>query len=91
LLLLVISPIKENPLNSIIVGKLLDKNTKKSDYKPDPICINEINAILDASEGQVRNLFQFAFFTGLRVSELIGIRWHDIDWRKGIINNVSYG
>lgn len=78
--------IKENPLNSIIVDKLLNKKTKKSDYKPDPFSVDEIKAILDASEGQVRLLFQFAFFTGLRVSELIGLRWEDVDWKKQLIH-----
>ena len=78
--------IKENPLNSIIVDKLLNKETKKSDYKPDPFSVDEINAILQASEGQVRLLFQFAFFTGLRVSELIGLRWADIDWQSQLIH-----
>jgi integrase len=78
--------IKENPLNSIIVDKLLNKETKKSDYKPDPFGIDEINTILNESEGQVRLLFQFAFFTGLRVSELIGLRWADIDWQNQLIH-----
>lgn len=78
--------IKENPLNSIIVDKLLNKETKKSDYKPDPFSVDEINAILNTSEGQVRLLFQFAFFTGLRVSELIGLRWEDVDWRNQSIH-----
>ncbi|HAT1756487.1 tyrosine-type recombinase/integrase [Legionella pneumophila serogroup 1] len=78
--------IKENPLNSIIVDKLLNKETKKSDYKPDPFSVDEIKAILNESEGQVRLLFQFAFFTGLRVSELIGLRWEDVDWQNQIIH-----
>jgi integrase len=78
--------IKENPLNSIIVDKILNKDTKKSDYKPDPFSVDEIKAILAASEGQVRLLFQFAFFTGLRVSELIGLRWEDVDWKKQLIH-----
>ncbi|KTC99204.1 Arm DNA-binding domain-containing protein [Legionella erythra] len=78
--------IKENPLNSIIIDKLLSKDTKRSDYKPDPFSVDEINAILNASDGQVRNLFQFAFFTGLRVSELIGLRWSDIDWENQLIS-----
>ncbi|HAT2126383.1 TPA: site-specific integrase [Legionella pneumophila] len=78
--------IKENPLNSIIVDKLLNKETKRSDYKPDPFSVDEIKAILNESEGQVRLLFQFAFFTGLRVSELIGLRWEDIDWKNQIIH-----
>ncbi len=78
--------IKENPLNSIIVDKFLNKETKKSDYKPDPFSIDEINTILKFSDGQVRHLFQFAFFTGLRVSELIELRWEDIDWTHRLIN-----
>ena len=69
-----------------IVDKLLNKETKKSDYKPDPFGVDEINSILNASEGQVRLLFQFAFFTGLRVSELIGLRWEDVDWQNQLIH-----
>ena len=78
--------IKENPLNSIIVDKLLNKETKKSDYKPDPLSVDEINTILSAAEGQVRLLFQFAFFTGMRISELIGLRWEDIDWKNQVVH-----
>ncbi|WP_454781678.1 site-specific integrase [Legionella sp. WA2022007384] len=78
--------IKENPLNSIIVNRLLNKETKKSDYKPDPFSVDEIKLILNEAEGQVRLLFQFAFFTGLRVSELIGLRWEDVDWQHNIIH-----
>lgn len=78
--------IKENPLNSIIVDKLLNKETKKSDYRADPFSIDEIKTILNEATGQVRLLFQFAFFTGLRVSELIGLRWEDIDWQNQIIH-----
>ena len=32
--------------------------------------------------GQEYNLFQFAFWTGLRTSELVGLDWGDIDWMK---------
>lgn len=39
----------------------------------------EVNAILDACDGQIRNLFRCAFWTGLRTSELIALRWEDID------------
>ncbi len=78
--------IKDNPLNHIIVDKLLNKETKRSDYKPDPFSVDEINAILKEADGQVRLLFQFAFFTGLRVSELIGLRWSDVDWKSQTIH-----
>lgn len=75
--------IDKNPLDKIILTKLLDRKTSKSDYVVDPFDRKEIEAILDCAEGQVKNLFQFAFFTGLRTSELIALEWGDIDWVHG--------
>lgn len=49
----------------------------------DPFTQDEIAAILAASTGQVRNLFQVAFWTGLRTSELIALRWGDVDLAAG--------
>jgi integrase len=77
--------IARNPLERVVLSKLLNKDTIKSDYNPDPFNKDEINAILTQTEGQVRNLFQFAFFTGLRPSELIALRWEDVDWERGLI------
>jgi len=34
---------------------------------------------------QDRNLIEFAFGTGLRTSELCGLDWSDIDWRRGMV------
>ncbi len=47
--------------------------------EPNPFTQQEIIRVLDQLQGQARNLFQFAFYTGLRTSELIGLRWEDID------------
>ena len=47
--------------------------------KIDPFSPDEINAILGAADGPIRNLLQFAFWTGLRTSELIALRWEDVD------------
>jgi integrase len=52
---------------------------------PDPFTVAEIRAILAAcTEPQHRALFQFAFATGLRTSELIALRPDDVDWAKGV-------
>lgn len=51
----------------------------------DPFSRDEQNAILEALEGQARNLIQFAFWTGLRPSEYIALDWADIDWRRGVV------
>ncbi len=47
--------------------------------EPNPFTQQEIIRVLDQLQGQARNLFKFAFYTGLRTSELIGLRWEDID------------
>jgi integrase len=73
-----------HPLNKLVLSKLLNKKTIKSDWEVDPFDQDEIKAILAASCDQVKHLFQFAFFTGLRTSELIALEWNDIDWIKGM-------
>ena len=40
-----------------------------------------MESILKACEGQVQNIFEFAFWTGLRTSELIAVRWQDVDFQ----------
>ena len=49
---------------------------------PDPFTREEQAAILVAARDNVRPLFQFAFWTGLRPSEYIALEWGDIDWHR---------
>ena len=51
-----------------------------------PFTPAEVAAILEASDGQIRNLFEFGFWTGLRTSELIALRWEDVDLVNGMIS-----
>lgn len=51
----------------------------------DPFSRDEQAAILAALDSQGRNLIQFAFWTGLRTSELVALEWGDIDWQRGMI------
>lgn len=51
----------------------------------DPFTEDEQNAILsECREDQHRNLFKFAFWTGMRTSELAALEWGDIDWLRGV-------
>lgn len=77
--------IDKNPLDKLVLSKLINRKTSKSNWEVDPFDRQEIKAILAQSTGQARNLFQFAFFTGLRTSELIALEWSDIDWLKNIV------
>jgi integrase len=53
--------------------------------EPDPLSPDEIAKLLDKCAGQVRNLFQFAIWTGLRTSELIALEWGDVDWNRSVV------
>jgi integrase len=61
------------------------KNVPHQKREPNPFKPEEMDAILNNCSPQTRNLFQFAFWAGLRTSELIALEWSDIDIEKGII------
>ncbi|HHT9914870.1 TPA: tyrosine-type recombinase/integrase [Legionella pneumophila] len=77
--------IERNPLDRLVLSKLINKKTSQSNWEVDPFDQDEIKAILATATDQARNLFQFAFYAGLRTSELIALEWDDIDWLKGLV------
>lgn len=52
---------------------------------PNPFTPQEIKLILENAESQTQNLFKFAFFSGLRTSELIALEWGDVDFLRGTV------
>ena len=67
--------------------KPTDRDVKKqSNDEVDPFTPDEQQLILDALDGQNRNLIQFAFWSGLRTSELIALNWGDVDFETGYID-----
>lgn len=69
--------IDRNPMDRI-------KNLTHRPKEPEPFTPDEVATIVTNSGGQNRNLIQFAFWTGLRTSELIALEWSDIDWESGV-------
>jgi integrase len=73
--------IETNPLVNFRIRKR--SGTKAEDI--DPFNQDERRAILSVLQGQDRNLIEFAFWTGLRTSELCGLNWTDVDWVRGTV------
>lgn len=62
------------------------KSRKGTKPAPDPLELDEIEAVLThiakKYSAQWHNYFEFAFFSGLRPSELIALKWAKIDFRR---------
>lgn len=70
--------IERNPVDRV-------RNLPHRFEEPNPFSPSEIARILAASPGQAANLFEFAFWTGLRTSELIALEWSDIDFNRAVV------
>jgi len=81
------SAFQELYLDEVIDGNPIDriKRFKHIKKEPEPFNSNEREKILAQMSGQVRNLYEFAFWTGLRTSELLALRKCDIDLKRKVI------
>ncbi|MBD3809253.1 MAG: tyrosine-type recombinase/integrase [Sulfuricurvum sp.] len=70
------------PKNPVALVKLPKRVAVKSKtfYSED-----EIRQIITSANGQLKNYLQIACFIGMRGSELIGLKWNNIDFEKGVI------
>lgn len=74
--------ISTNPLTTIVLNKLTSDRQKESDYVVDPFTREEIEAILTNAKPEARCNYQYLLFTGVRLSEYMGLEWDDIDFKK---------
>lgn len=72
--------IGKNPITGWKVKR--KEGPKKEDVIP--FTREEQAAILSAASGQEKNFIQFAFWSGLRTSELAALTWDDIDFENDI-------
>ena len=84
----------ENPIDKVDVTDIINDVGLAKEDKIDPFSHEEKDIIINAAQGQFRNLIQFGFWSGLRTGELIALRWMDIDFDKKIIKisrNMVHG
>ena len=83
----------EHPLGdkSLKVHRLVPKEMRGRGRKIDPFTLSEMERIVNAANGQMRNLIEFWRWTGLRTGEILGLRWSAISFAKKVAvidNNV---
>jgi integrase len=72
-----------NPVTLVSASRyhIIESTPNADDYEVDPFAPAETSAIyLHCKFHEWKNLFRFAFNTGLRSSELCALRWTDIDF-----------
>ncbi len=83
-------------LKDAAADEIIDRNVLhgwKPEIKPklrdetaiDPFTPDEIQLICAACDGQLRNLVQFGFWTGVRTIEIFALRWSDVDWQRAVV------
>lgn len=76
-------------LDGVITANPTDriKNGKVQKRPPDPLTAEEVQLVLSHMgkyHPQIVNYFEFAFFSGMRPSEVISLKWGDIDEPRGL-------
>ncbi len=74
--------IKDNPLHNWTYRQ---QSKPKESEDIDPFTIEEQETIIKAFPSQVANMIKFAFWSGLRTSEVVALNWSDIDLVEGEI------
>lgn len=73
--------IASNPVNTV-------PRAKYQKPLPDPFSLDEVRSIIahmrKRYDPRVAAYVQFDFFTGMRTSESVGLRWPSIDFKKGL-------
>jgi integrase len=86
----VLSVILEDAVRDEIIASNPVKKAAPLPYqappKIEPFTFEEINAILKHANDHFKNLFAVGFFTGMRIGEILGLRWEDINFDNSTIN-----
>lgn len=75
-------------LNKYITHRPFDgiKRLHRNRVKPDPFLQSEYQIFRETAPVKQKNMWQVAFYTGVRPGELCGLAWEDVDLEKGEIH-----
>jgi len=84
----ILNMILETAVNDLIIDRNPLSSIKPPRIKKDlteVYSLDEINMLVDNAKGQFKNILEFAFFSGMRPSEIIALKWIDIDFNDCVI------
>jgi integrase len=75
-------------LNEYITSNpmIVSKQKFKSAKEPEPFSDDEIAILMETEDTQLRDMIGVMIFTGMRIGEMIGLKWSDIDFNEYIIS-----
>lgn len=83
-------------INEYIDRNPFDRVKAPKIKKPEiyPFSIDEVQTLIENAEGWFKAYLTVAFFTGMRIGELLALKWEDINWKSdyiSILRAVSRG
>jgi len=73
---------ESNPVSKVRPFKVANRRTRYLEKE-------EIERLLDCCAEHLRPIVLVALHTGMRKSELLGLKWHDIDIKRGVIHLLN--
>lgn len=67
-------------------GVAINHRGEEIDDDINPFTLEDVWKLIDNAEGQFKNIITILFFTGMRLGELITLKWDDIDWENKTIH-----
>jgi len=71
--------INENPFNRVKAPKVIKPEIR-------PFNLDEVQHLINEADGWFKNYLTLAFFTGMRIGEILGLKWEDINFKSGYIS-----
>lgn len=75
--------VDKDPFQGFVIKKTLEEEEEAALNQIDPFDVDEVERIIGKATGQLKNMVQFCFWTGLRLCELFALGWENIDFANG--------